>query len=39
MMLVMEKYHDTPMDFADASIVITAESLSVKRIFTVDSDF
>ena len=36
---LMEKYNDTPMDFADASLVVAAESLGIKRIFTLDSDF
>nr|VFJ71080.1 MAG: hypothetical protein BECKFW1821C_GA0114237_102567 [Candidatus Kentron sp. FW] len=39
MKTLMEKYQDTPMDFADASMVATAESLSLRKIFTVDSDF
>jgi predicted nucleic acid-binding protein len=37
---VMHKYHDLPMDFADASLVALAERLSLTKIFTVDrSDF
>ena len=36
---LMEKYRDTPMDLADASLVSTAESLRLQRIFTLDSDF
>ncbi len=39
MRTLMEKYRDTPMDLADASLVVTAESRSLTRIFTVDSDF
>ena len=35
----MEKYQDTPMDVADASLVTAAESLGQTRIFTLDSDF
>jgi hypothetical protein len=35
----MEKYQDTPMDLADASLVAIAESLSPHRVFTLDSDF
>ena len=35
---LMAKYKDTPMDLADASLVAAAEVLSVRRIFTVDSD-
>lgn len=33
---LMSKYHDRPMDFADASLVALAERLSLDRIFTVD---
>ncbi len=39
MHVLMAKYHDTPMDLADASLVVAAETLGVRRIFTVDSDF
>ena len=39
MQALMMKYEDTPMDLADASLVVTAESRSLTRIFTVDSDF
>lgn len=39
MQALMEKYKDTPMDFADASLVAAAESLELSRIFTLDSDF
>lgn len=39
MSVLMEKYKDTPMDLADASLVAAAESLGLKRIFTIDSDF
>jgi predicted nucleic acid-binding protein len=39
MQLLMEQYHDTPMDMADASLVAAAETLGEKRIFTLDSDF
>lgn len=35
----MEKYKDTPMDLADASLVVAAETLGLRRIFTLDSDF
>ena len=35
----MEKYQDTPMDLADASLVAVAESRAMKRVFTIDSDF
>ncbi len=37
--ILMDKYHDAPMDFADASLVALAESLNINRIFTLDNDF
>ena len=37
--VLMENYQDTPMDFADASLVVAAETLGLRRIFTLDSDF
>lgn len=39
MSILMDKYQDTPMDFADASLVASAENLKTNRIFTLDSDF
>ncbi|HXG65569.1 MAG TPA: PIN domain nuclease [Blastocatellia bacterium] len=39
MAALMEKYQDTPMDLADASLVVAAESRSMRRVFTLDSDF
>ena len=39
MAALMEQYRDTPMDLADASLVAIAESLSLRRVFTVDTDF
>lgn len=37
---LMESYADHPMDLADASLVVSAEVLNVKRVFTIDrSDF
>ncbi|MGD8279257.1 MAG: PIN domain-containing protein [Gemmatimonadota bacterium] len=33
---LMEKYADTPMDFADATLVLLAEALQVLDIFTLD---
>lgn len=39
MRVLREKYKDTPMDLADASLVAAAEQLNLKRIFTLDSDF
>ncbi|MBW1796551.1 MAG: PIN domain-containing protein [Deltaproteobacteria bacterium] len=37
---LMEKYADHPMDLADASLIVAAESLTTKRVFTIDrNDF
>ena len=36
MRVLMEKYADLPMDFADASLVALAERLKVFRVFTLD---
>ncbi len=36
---LMRQYHDTPMDLADASLVVAAERLNLRRIFTIDSHF
>ena len=33
---LMSKYRDTPMDFADASLVLLAEELNVTDILTLD---
>jgi len=35
----MQRYRDTPMDLADASLVVAAHSLNTRRVFTLDSDF
>ena len=35
----MRQYHDAPMDLADASLVVAAERLNLRRIFTLDSHF
>jgi predicted nucleic acid-binding protein len=32
----MRKYRDTPMDFADATLVLLAEELGVREILTLD---
>ena len=37
--VLMEKYKDTPMDLADASLVAVAENRFLRRVFTVDNDF
>jgi uncharacterized protein len=39
MAVLMENYRDTPMDLADASLVVVAESRALRRVFTTDSDF
>ena len=33
---LMSKYSDTPMDFADATLVLLAEGLGVVEILTLD---
>jgi predicted nucleic acid-binding protein len=39
MTALMERYRDTPMDLADASIVAVAEQRGIPRVFTLDGDF
>lgn len=39
MAALMERYRDTPMDLADASLVAAAEALGRSRIFTLDRHF
>jgi predicted nucleic acid-binding protein len=34
-MFLMEKYSDTPMDFADATLVLLADALQVRDILTL----
>jgi predicted nucleic acid-binding protein len=34
-----EKYSDIPMDFADATLVITAEKTGIRQIISLDRDF
>lgn len=36
---LMDKYADSPMDFADASLVVVAERLKVRRVLTLDRHF
>jgi predicted nucleic acid-binding protein len=37
---LMELYADHPMDLADASLIVAAESLGTRRVFTIDrADF
>ena len=33
------KYNDIPMDFADATLVITAEKTGIREIISLDKDF
>lgn len=35
---LMEKYRDTPMDFADATLVRVAERDKIDKVFTLDRD-
>jgi uncharacterized protein len=35
---LMEQYADHPMDLADASLIVAAEALSTRKVFTVDRD-
>lgn len=39
MRALMQQYHDTPMDLADAALIAAAEQLDLLRIFTLDSHF
>lgn len=36
---LMKKYRDVPMDFGDASLVVLAQQLECRRVFTLDRDF
>jgi uncharacterized protein len=38
MSAMMAKYHDLPMDLADASLLAAGESLGMRRVFTIDQD-
>jgi hypothetical protein len=33
---LMEQYADPPMDLADASLIVAAEALHIRKIFTID---
>jgi predicted nucleic acid-binding protein len=33
---LMEQYADHPMDLADASLIVAAEALPTRRVFTID---
>ena len=39
MAALMARYQDTPMDLADASLVVVAERRTLRRVFTTDADF
>jgi predicted nucleic acid-binding protein len=39
MRALMSKYQDAPMDLADASLVVAAETLGLRRVFTLDRHF
>jgi len=39
LMDLTDKYSDLPMDFADATLVITAEKTGIREIISLDSDF
>lgn len=39
MRVLMRRYHDAPMDLADASLVVAAERFGFRRIFTMDGHF
>lgn len=34
-----KKYHDVPMDIADATLVVAAEQTGIREIISIDSDF
>jgi len=36
---LMARYQNVPMDLADASLIVLAEHVGVRRVFTLDSDF
>lgn len=36
---LQNKYSDLPMDFADATLIIAAETLDISKVFSLDKDF
>lgn len=36
---LQKKYSDISMDFADATLLITAEVLNINKVFSIDKDF
>ncbi len=39
MRALMAAYRDAPMDLADASVVVAAETLGLRQVFTLDRHF
>jgi predicted nucleic acid-binding protein len=39
LMELSEKFKDVPMDLADATLIVAAETNNIKEIATIDSDF
>jgi predicted nucleic acid-binding protein len=39
MAALMNRYQNVPMDLADASLVVVADVLEDRKVFTLDSDF
>lgn len=35
---LMDQYSDCPMDFADATLIVMAEKLETRRVFTLDTN-
>ena len=36
---LQKKYSNLPMDFADATLLIGAETLDIAKVFSLDKDF
>ncbi len=36
---LVQKYSDLPMDIADGSLLVVSESINIKNILTIDSDY
>ena len=34
-----EKYNDVPMDLADATLIVAAETLGIREIISIDNGF
>lgn len=37
--MFMERYHDLPCDYADATLLVSAEDTGLRQIFTIDPHF